>query len=164
MPTVAPVLRPATPADAEAGARCHAACWREAYAAIVDPVVLRRSTDDLEGRTERWREQLRCGVDDRWIAERGGEVVGFSSAGPGRDDDLPGRELFACYVRAAEWGTGLGARLLEAVVGDGPAYLWVFQANSRARAFYRKHGFVEDGTVKDEPRFERPEIRMVRGG
>lgn len=156
-------MRRARPSDAEAGARCHAACWREAYADIVDPDVLSRSTDDLEGRIARWREQLRRAIDDRYVALRGDEVVGFSSAGPGRDD-LPGLELYACYTRAAEWGIGLGARLLRAVVSDEPAYLWVFEANGRARAFYRKHGFVEDGTSKDEPRFQRPEIRMVRSG
>jgi len=161
---MAPVLRRATPADAESGARCHAECWREAYAAIVDPDVLRRSTDDLEGRIARWREQLSRHTDERWVALQSGQVVGFSSAGPGRDDDLPGLEMYACYVRSRFWGSGLGSCLVRAAIGDAPAYLWVFEANARARAFYRKHGFVEDGTNKDEPRFGRPEVRMVRDG
>ena len=39
--------------------------------------------------------------------------------------------------------------------------LWVADPNSRAQAFYRKHGFVADGAaqVQDGVR----EIRMVRG-
>ena len=73
-------------------------------------------------------------------------------------------EVYACYARATYWGSGLGGRLLEAAVGDTPASLWVFEANLRARSFYRKHGFAEDGTRKYDPRFGAEEIRMVRDG
>ena len=70
------------------------------------------------------------------------QVVGFASAGPQRDEDvdLP-RELYALYVRRARWGTGLGHRLLQTVVGDDPCSLWVFRDNARARGFYARHGF-----------------------
>ncbi len=158
------VVRRATLADAEAGARCHAACWGEAYTGIVEPERLAALTGDLEGRVAAWTRQLTRG-DERWIAVDGDDVVGLASAGPNRDDDLPHLlELYACYARAAYWGTGLGLRLMRAVIAERPASLWVFEANARARRFYRKHGFVEDGTIKPEPRFEADEIRMVRDG
>lgn len=51
---------------------------------------------------------------------------------------------------------------MEVAIGKEAASLWVFEANERARAFYRKQGFVEDGAVVDEPFFGVPEIRMVR--
>lgn len=54
-------------------------------------------------------------------------------------------ELYAVYVRASQYGTGLGHRLLEAAIGDAPAYLWVFEANVRARGFYARQGFEPDG-------------------
>jgi hypothetical protein len=54
--------------------------------------------------------------------------------------------------------------LLNAAIGDAAASLWVLRDNPRARAFYRKHGFVENGMCKTEPHFEIDEIRMVRGG
>ena len=39
--------------------------------------------------------------------------------------------------------------------------LWVADPNPRAQAFYRKHGFVADGTAQFEGAVR--EIRMVRG-
>jgi hypothetical protein len=41
-----------------------------------------------------------------------------------------------------------------------PATLWVADPNPRAQAFYRKNGFVADGTVKTED--DVREVRMVR--
>jgi hypothetical protein len=51
---------------------------------------------------------------------------------------------------------------MDVAIGKEPASLWVFEANERARAFYRKQGFAEDGSSVDEPYFGIPEIRMVR--
>ncbi|TWD74957.1 acetyltransferase (GNAT) family protein [Kribbella amoyensis] len=166
-----PVIRRAEPADAEAGAWCHLLCWREAYAGLVEPGLLAERTSDIERRVERWTSALAAGVV-RWIAVDSGDdvsvrdrVVGFASAGTSRDEDAPTElELYAIYTRAAWWGTGLGARLFEAAVGDEPASLWVLEGNARARAFYRRLGFVEDGSTVDEPFFDVPEIRMVRPG
>jgi predicted GNAT family N-acyltransferase len=39
--------------------------------------------------------------------------------------------------------------------------LWVADPNPRAQAFYRKHGFVADGSAQVEDGVR--EIRMVRG-
>jgi hypothetical protein len=42
-----------------------------------------------------------------------------------------------------------GAALLDAVVGPHEsATLWVADPDPRAQAFYRKHGFVPDGTMQ----------------
>jgi predicted GNAT family N-acyltransferase len=65
------------------------------------------------------------------------------------------------YVYAAEHGTGAGRALLEAVIDPAEsAALWVADPNARAHAFYRKHGFVADGTAQVEDGVR--EIRMVR--
>jgi GNAT superfamily N-acetyltransferase len=164
-----PEIRQATEEDAEAAAWCHLLCWREAYAGLVEPDVLADRTSDLERRTERWAHAMAEGWI-RWLAvnpdpEAAVEdrVIGFSAAGPARDDDAPTPlELFAIYARQAWWSTGLGGRLLEVAIGKEPASLWVLEGNHRARAFYRRHGFLEDGTRIDEPFFGVPEIRMVR--
>jgi GNAT superfamily N-acetyltransferase len=158
-----PSIRVARVEDVAAAAACHAACWREAYAQIVDPVVLAERTSDLAERTRRWRQRLEAGAH-RWLALVPDDVVvGFAAHGPGRDDDIDlGCELEAIYVRQAYWGSGLADRLLEVTIGDESAYLWVFEANERARAFYARHGFVPDGTAKHDSFFDRSEIRMVR--
>jgi len=157
-------IREATLADAEAAAACHIACWREAYADVVAPHVLAQRTSDLNERTGRWRHII-ASFPPRWLAvAEAGDVVGFSAAGPGRDDDVDVElELYALYVRAVHHGTGLADRLLRQAIGDAPAYLWVFEANPRARAFYARHRFDPDGARKLDPFFEEPDIRMVRG-
>jgi GNAT superfamily N-acetyltransferase len=162
-----PEIRPAGVADAEAGAWCHLQCWLEAYADLVDPAKLAERTADIDRQIERWSAAAEEGRPT-WIAlnpdaeaplrER---VVGFIAIG--RDEDKPAPvEVMAIYTRKAWWGTGLGSRLMEIAVGNQPASLWVLENNERAKAFYRRKGFVEDGTVADEPFFDVTEIRMVR--
>ncbi|WBQ07228.1 GNAT family N-acetyltransferase [Kribbella sp. CA-293567] len=162
-------IRRAELADAEAGAWCHVKCWQEAYADQVDPVRLAETTSDVAQRVERWTQRLESGVL-RWVAINPDpaaavedRVIGFSSPGPTRDEDAPTPlELYAIYVRETWWGTGLGRRLMHAAIGEESASLWVLEGNERAKAFYRRQGFVEDGTRVDEPFFGVPEIRMVR--
>jgi len=52
------VVRPAVPDDAEALGRCHLACWREAYADLVDPARLAPFLADVDGFVGRWRGRL----------------------------------------------------------------------------------------------------------
>ena len=50
--------------------------------------------------------------------------------------------------------------MLEAVIDPAEsAVLWVADPNPRAQAFYRKHGFVPDGTAQVEDGVR--EIRMI---
>lgn len=162
-------IRRAEVADAEAGAWCHMTCWQEAYAGLVDPERLAEKASDIDLRIERWASALADGVL-RWIAvnpDPGAavqdRVIGFSSPGPARDEDAPTPlELYAIYVRAKYWCSGLGYRLLDVAIGKQAATLWVLDGNERATAFYRRQGFVEDGSRVDEPYFGVPEIRMVR--
>jgi GNAT superfamily N-acetyltransferase len=84
------------------------------------------------------------------------------------DDEFPGLpptpllELKSLYVAADQRGSGLGTRLLTSAVGARPAFLWVFEANRRARNFYLRNGFRGDGAAKIDPDTGVPEIRMTR--
>jgi GNAT superfamily N-acetyltransferase len=162
-------IRRAGVADAEAGAWCQLKCWLEAYAELLDPGRLAERTGDIDRRIERWTSRLEEGVL-RWVAinpdpeaAMQDRVIGFASPGPTRDDDAPTPlELYAIYVREKWWGSGLAQRLMDVAIGKEPASLWVLDGNERAKAFYRRQGFVEDGAPIDEPFFGVPEIRMVR--
>jgi GNAT superfamily N-acetyltransferase len=157
-------IRPAGIDDAAAGAALHIACWREAYASLADPEALARLTDDLEERTERWRSYISAGPP--WLAVADdGELMGFASAGPGRDDDIDlDLELYAIYVRASQYGAGVGHQLFRAAIGDARVYLWVLEANARARGFYRRQGFEPDGARRIDREFNAPEVRLRPGG
>jgi GNAT superfamily N-acetyltransferase len=99
-------------------------------------------------RAEGWRRILQDGRTDAFVAELDGAVVGWATAGPGRDDDPPRpRELEGIYVLASAHGTGAGQLLLDAAIADSLAYLWVLDGNARAEAFYRRNGFARDGAT-----------------
>ena len=147
-------------------ARVNVRCWQETYRGLVSDAVL----DDpgfLAARERFWTAAL---TDERYrenrvaVAERDGELVGIAMSGPPLDAAAAwARQLYVLYVYAADHGTGAGPALLEAVVDpEESAALWVADPNPRAQAFYRKHGFVADGTAQVEDGVR--EIRMVRGG
>ena len=150
--------------DAAEMARVNVRSWRETYRGVMADRVL----DDpgLPAARERfWTAML---SDERYranrvaVAERGGEVIGIAMAGPSQISGSEwGTHLYVLYVVAVEHGKGAGAALLDTVVGpDESAALWVADPNPRAQAFYRKHGFVADGTVNVEDGVR--EVRMVR--
>ncbi len=82
------------------------------------------------------------------VAERGGAVLGFLA--------LQDEWVEQLYVDPAAWRSGAGSMLLERARQRRPdgLKLWTFQRNALARAFYRKHDFVEvretDGSTNEE--------------
>ncbi len=153
--------RLAVPDDAEAGAALHRACWIEAYGGLVSRDRLELALADWGG-PEKWRRYLEHGPP-RHLAVADGELVGFSCAGPAREDPSPApTRLHAVYVRAAWWGHGVGQRLLDLAIGDAPAVREVFTDNARARAFYERNGFRPWGEPKTFERLGLEEIYMVR--
>src|SRR5688572_8281493 len=158
-------VRPARVEDVAQMARVIVWSWQETYRGLMSDAVL----DDpglLVARERFWTAAL---TDERYrenrvaVAERDGEVVGIAMSGPPLDAAPAwARQVYVLYVYAAEHGTGAGPALLEAVVDPGESVaLWVADPNPRAQAFYRKHGFVADGTAQVEDGVR--EIRMVRG-
>lgn len=152
-----PSVRPARPDDAAAIARLRIDTWRAAYAGIVDADVLGGlgvDDADIERRQQRIREPP-PGVHTL-VATSDGEVVGFVVAGPTRDGggaELTG-EIYAIYVDAAYWGTGIGRQLMGASMsalrreGFARVTLWVLEGNARARRFYEVAGLAPDGARK----------------
>ena len=117
-----------------------------------------------EQRARMWRRVLSRASGDLWVAEADGQIVGFASAGPSRDDP-PARELelSSIYLLAAHQGSGLGQGLLDAALGDRPASLWVLDDNPRAHAFYARNRFTPDGVERTDEKFGNVrELRMVR--
>lgn len=154
-------IRPAAPADAEALTGLHLDCWDDAYAGLLDPAILVARRSGVAERAERWRRVL-AGPGTTLAAEHEGGLVGFVCPGAARDPEPgPAEEVYALYVRARWWGTGIGHALLVAALGDRPAYLWVLEGNDRAIRFYERQGFRRDGGTRAGA--EGTHLRMVRG-
>jgi ribosomal protein S18 acetylase RimI-like enzyme len=144
--------------------RVHVQVWREAYAGLM-PADYLAALDPTVG-PRRWRERITdpSGGVGWWLARDDDGIVGMASSGPPRDEDAPaGLELYAINLLRRCHGTGLADDLMVRAVGDRAAYLWVLDGNERAIAFYRRHGFADEGGRKPDPDTGVAEIRMARG-
>jgi ribosomal protein S18 acetylase RimI-like enzyme len=159
-------VRAARGSDAVGIARVHIDSWRETYTGLMPERFF--SEEAFDRRKQWWADTLRAdhAPGPMFVAVRGDRVLGFASAGTSHQPQQekghePARDLqlLTIYVLAAEHGTGIGQELLEAVLGDQPAQLWVAKENPRARAFYERNGFKTDGVEVDDGIVE---IRMVR--
>ena len=90
---------------------------------------------------------------DVFVAEAGGEIVGFAA--------LQGGELDGLFVEPGHWRKGIGSALVEAAVHEARRRglsLHVI-AGPAARGFYEKCGFAFEGPA--QTRFG-PAVRMSR--
>ncbi|HEX8123814.1 MAG TPA: GNAT family N-acetyltransferase [Solirubrobacteraceae bacterium] len=161
-------IRPSRAGDGEPLARVHERCWCISYAGIADPAwIVDRPFDD---RVAEWERYAMGGGAPMWVADDDGAVIGEVAAGASRDAEAPEwtGELLAIYVDPDRQGAGVGSALLERAVaelrraGHQRATLWTFGNNPRATAFYERHGWRADGTVRAEQRFGSPEVRYAR--
>jgi GNAT superfamily N-acetyltransferase len=165
MPRSEPVLRRATPDDAEGAGSVHYASWVEAYTGLASPSFWERASQ--EHSVASWRRMLENGLDAT-VAEVDGAIVGLAIAGDARRTGshapVRDRELNNLYVLEAHYGTGIGQALLDAVLPPGtPAQLWVAEANPRACRFYERNGFARDGATDPGAAFGGiTVVRMVR--
>lgn len=156
-------VRRASPVDAEALGHLHLDVWDDAYTGLMPQQLLDDRREKVAERIDRWREILGSGEGTTLVAAGPDGLVGFASSGVGRDNDVDIElELWALYVRAAHWGSGVGYALMQEAIGDHAAYVWVLAGNERAIAFYERQGFRLDGTQDEHD--EGLHVRMLRAG
>ena len=132
------MIRRATVDDAAAIASIQARGWRHAFADIVEPDRM----PDPEEQAPRFAELI-AGGGRVYVFDQDGRLAGFAL--------VQGDELRAIYVDPPAQGAGVGSALLDAAVealranGHAEAFLWTFEANGLARAFYERHGWEADG-------------------
>lgn len=104
--------------------------------------------DSLKWSVRRWRKVAKTW--NYYLGECGGVVKGMVSGG--YNEEQPGTcWLYGMYVAPSERGSGLATQLVDAVAtwaradGARQLYLHVNPSVGRARAFYAKVGFVENG-------------------
>ncbi|KRC64094.1 hypothetical protein ASE12_04535 [Aeromicrobium sp. Root236] len=146
--------------DSRAIAEFQTVCWREAYVGVVPQIYLDSTGPDE--RQRRWADRILGSERDIVVAEDGDRIVGVVSWGDGSWLDISGLELKSLYVSADQRGSGLADTLLQRSIGGASAFLWVYEANPRAHAFYRRHGFAPNGISEPDPDSGATVIMMQR--
>jgi GNAT superfamily N-acetyltransferase len=139
------VLRAAQPGEAGLLADLQERASVAAFGHIFPPEEHPFPRDDV---LRRWSEAL----DDpaaRVVVAEDGDPVGVVLVRPGWLEGL--------YVVPTQWGTGVGAALhdraleLVAAFGSERCQLWVLEQNHRARRFYERRGWRENGETRVVP-------------
>ncbi|SDJ14106.1 GNAT family N-acetyltransferase [Salimicrobium halophilum] len=110
-------IRRAITEDAYGVAKVQVDTWESTYKGIVPEAYLEEMT--YENREEKWRYIIEKGMV--FIAENdSGEIVGFSSGGPERSEELDDydAELYAIYIRKEDQRKGIGRKLVTPVVQE----------------------------------------------
>jgi hypothetical protein len=158
MRTLDVAIRPATLDDAEAIEHIRVETWRATYRGLLPDGLI----DGLRSDPAQRRERLRRQPADQFsfVAEDGGEVVGYAFGGPERANDPEYKgEVYAIYVLPAKQGKGLGRALIRGSVneleahGIGTLLIWVLRENTIGRRFYERLG---GRIVREKPLEEFP--------
>jgi len=130
-------LRPATSEDSPEVARIWADGWRDGHVGHVpEELTAIRTRESFDVRAFQR-------VGDTTVADVGGQVAGFVM--------VAGDEVEQVYVDAAHRGTGIASALLAEgerqvkAAGHAKAWLAVATGNTRARRFYEREGWVDEG-------------------
>lgn len=135
----------ATRGDAPAIAEIHLVARRTSM-----PYLARPHTDD---ETRAW---FTTRVGDRpsawWVARRDSRVIGYML--------IDGEEVDHLYVHPDSQGQGVGTALLRKAFNLSPrrVLLATAQRNTRARAFYERHGFRATGFTEGDNEEREPDV------
>lgn len=109
------------------------------------------SAEGCERRKKKIEAELLSGNLKNYVYEEDGSVKALLTFGETADTDKRGAfEIWRIYVSQDFQGGGIGKTMLEfaegqaAASGFGEIVIWAFKENTRAAAFYRHNGYVED--------------------
>lgn len=154
-------VRRAVLGDAAAIAQVHTLGWRQGFVGLLPAKYLAARVVE----TTEWSARLADPEPHAvFVAQSGsgtvdGPVSGFAAVGaalsPAPADGTTG-QLYAIYVLAEVWGTGVGYALHTTAMnalraaGFDEAVLWHLQGNTRTLSFYQRQGWQETATMQVE--------------
>jgi GNAT superfamily N-acetyltransferase len=148
-------FRDANPGDASALARLGARTFFETFGHLYDPADLALFLQNHA--VAEWDKQLADPGYSVRVGEAEGQLAAYAKLGPPSLPFTPrGRstELRQFYVLRGHHGSGAAQKLMAWALaearrrGSEHLYLSVFTDNHRARRFYARYGFVEEGPYK----------------
>ena len=145
-------IRTATISDAYKIASVNVAAWHETYTGLLPAEILSGVTEAV--RAKRWISILNSFDETNghaaFLAETHGVPLGYVSVGSQRDKALADQgfsaEVTSIYVLQKSQRMGVGRALLRQAAhhlhhaGHSTASLWVLEANTNARRFYKALG------------------------
>lgn len=151
-------FRVADETDAENIALLHAQSWKRTYRGMMPDEFLDGPL--LANRRAAWRERMASPATDQWVcvALEESRLVGFVCV-YGNENARWGSYIDNLHVLPEFHRRGIGTSLMLHVAewlckraSHSGVYLWVMQANRRARAFYERLGARNSGvTMKRDP-------------
>ena len=165
------MIREATINDAARIAEIEVASSQYAYKNIVSDKCLFQDLS-VENRApvhKKWINEKRFGV---YVYEDSdtGIIKGMMGIGMCEDDDKKDAfELHFLYIDPDYVRMGVGSEMLRFFEQTGkengcPEFVvWVLEENGKARRFYEKHSYCLDGKEKIFKRWNKREIRYVKG-
>lgn len=166
-------IRKASLEDVEAIRAMQAQSWRDTYQNddigvtkewLAEETASWLTPDKLDDSKERFKNFLSDPAHFYRIALQGGEVVGLLHLDTKEDGS---KHLWGLYTAAHTHGSGLAQKLMALAdewVGESDVDLEVASYNERAKAFYRKYGFVETEILPELFKDKIPTVKMVRKG
>jgi GNAT superfamily N-acetyltransferase len=153
--------------DAKSIAQVHVRSWQIAYVDIIPKDFL--DALSIETRAANWKSVLADGRSVTALFELPSGIAGFVNVSASRDPQagVHTGEIAAIYVDPSYWRQGIGKHLLGWGMNQATEHrwsnmtLWVLRDNRRARYFYEKAGWHDDGTERIE-RFLQSEVVEVR--
>ena len=134
------MIRRSGPDEAETHFTIHREACLPALAHIFPPELYPFPDDEVRRRWREWTGAV-------FVAERGGDVVGVAG--------VDSCWLHGFYVRPEWWGRGVADELhtaaLDAMPDCAELKLWVLEENHRARRFYEKRGWRQNGETRVVP-------------
>jgi len=140
------VIRAARPDEASTLAAIQRDASLAALEHIFPPELYPYPLDDV---TQRWRDSLADEEATVLVAEEDGSAAGVAGC--------RGEWLDGLYVLPEWWSRGVGRSLHDEVLerlraeGCERCHLWVLERNDRARQFYERLGWVENGDSRIVP-------------
>ncbi|MGM9605177.1 MAG: GNAT family N-acetyltransferase [Faecousia sp.] len=94
-------------------------------------------------------------MNSLYVAEQNRIIKGFM--------EIRGTEIVKLYVEPCFQSCGIGNELIEFAIRALRAdFLWALEKNTRARAFYHRHGFIENGERVFEEGTTEYLLKLVR--
>ncbi len=148
--------RNASLADVYQIAALHARSWQESYRGIMPDEFLDNNVE--AERLAVWRERFDEQQPNRQVilAEEDGKLVGFACVVTDSDPTY-GALLDNLHVASPHKGRGIGRQLIKRAAewvngqdATSPFFLWVYEKNHAARAFYDSLGAINQEAVLGE--------------